>query len=59
VAASERAEVRIEKVINTPLRSKKSWFIGREILEEDILYIRTLIERYPKESLAQAVDQTL
>ena len=23
---------------------------GREILEEDILYIRTLIERYPKES---------
>jgi len=60
VAASERVEVRIKKIINTPLRSKKSWFIllamadlryrGREIGEEDILSIRALIERYPGES---------
>src|SRR5713226_9759336 len=49
----------------TPLRSKKNRFIllgmteaaavefryrGREISPEDILYIRTLIDRYPNES---------
>jgi hypothetical protein len=32
---------------------------GREIGQEDILYIRRLIERHPKESAPQAVDQTL
>ena len=43
------------------MRSKKNWFIllvqmaelryrGREIRQEDILYIRALIERHPKES---------
>ena len=29
---------------------------GREIDQEDILYIRTLIERYPERKPPQAVD---
>jgi len=42
------------------LRSKKKWFIlrsmvefryrGRQISQEDILYIRALVERHPNES---------
>jgi Domain of unknown function (DUF4338) len=45
---------------NHPLRSKKHWFIllamvefryrGREINQEDILYICSLIERHPNDS---------
>src|SRR5205814_6676790 len=60
VAASGRAEVDSTKKELHPLRSKKKWFIlrsmvefryrGRQISQEDILYIRALIERHPNES---------
>ena len=60
MAASERAEVNVSENTHHPLRSKKNRFIlrddgefryrGREINQEDILYIRALIERHPNES---------
>src|ERR1039458_1912232 len=60
VAARERAEVGIATRIFFPGVPRKAvsycWamaefrYRGREIGQEDILYIRKLIERYPKES---------
>jgi hypothetical protein len=61
VAASQRADVKVrentassltfqEKLVHTAGRWSSSGIGGREISQEDILYIRTLIERHPDES---------
>ena len=61
MAAGERAEVNIaksrchplafqEKLVHTAGRWLEFRYRGREISQEDILYIRALIERHPNES---------